>query len=353
MAVPRPTFRRMPRVRLIILVLSAPLSLAGQLAAQATRITPEIIAEHVGVLAHDSMRGRATPSPEIEMAAAYVERWFTRFGLEPAGDSGRFQQRFPVRRARTDATGGTRTQQPPDGDTGPNVVAVLRGRDPELAREYVLLVAHFDHTGIGRPVDGDSIRNGADDNASGTAGLLAIAQAFAGARQRPLRSILFLAVSGEERGLLGSRWYAEHPTVPIENIVGLVNLDMISRNRRDSVYLNGWGKSTISDLVRRLAVEHPELGLAVGPDPEDRPVTPADSDHWPFQRLGVPYIFFYTGPHPDYHRPGDHPDRIDAFKASRVARLAYYTIETLANTRARPEWDPQSRALNVVQEPRQ
>ena len=307
----------------------------ASLPAQAGRITPALVARHIGVLAHDSMMGRATPGPHIELTAVYVEQVLRGAGLQPAGDSGGFQQRFPVL-SRGTVIG-----------TGPNVVAVLPGRDPVLAREYVAVVAHMDHVGVGRPDRGDSIYNGADDNASGTAGLLALADAFGALPQRPARSILFIGTSGEERGLLGARWYAEHPTVPLGSIVGLVNLDMIGRNRPDSVYLNGWGKSEISDLVQRLAAEHRELGLAAGPDLEDRPVTPADSDHWPFQRRGVPYIFFYTGAHPDYHRPGDEPSRADPDKASRVAQLAFYTMQELANAPGRPQWDSSSRALNV------
>lgn len=289
------------------------------------------MARTIGVLAHDSMRGRATPSREIELAAALVEQTFRRLALRPAGDGGGFIQRFPIE----------------SGGTGPNVIAMLPGADPRLAGTYVAVVAHLDHTGIGRPVGADSTHNGADDNASGSAGLLAIAEALAGG-PRPRRSILLVSVSGEERGLLGSRWYAAHPTVAIDSIVGLVNLDMISRNRPDSVYLNGWGKSSISDLVRRLAAEHRELSLSVGPDEEDRPVTPADSDHWPFQSRGVPYIFFYTGGHPDYHRVGDEPARVDADKAARIARLAYFTVLSIANDPTPPAWEPEARRRNVT-----
>ena len=311
------------------LALLAFLGAAVPARAQVSRITPGLMASHIGALADDSMRGRATPSPEIEQAARYVETVFRAAGLEPAGDSGRFVQRFPIA-----------------GASAPNVAGILRGSDRRLAAEYVLVVAHLDHIGVGVPVDGDSIRNGADDNASGSAGLLALAAAFA--RERPKRSILFLSVSGEERGLVGSRWYADHPTVPLDSVVGLVNLDMIGRNTPDSIYLNGWGKSTLSDLVRRLAREHDELRLAVGPDIEDRPVTPADSDHWPFQHRGIPYIFFYSGEHPDYHRAGDEPAKIDADKAARVARLAFYTIAAVAGDRGRPAWDPEARRLNVT-----
>ncbi len=303
-----------------------------RLEAQATSITAARVAAIVGVLADDSMRGRATPSPELDAAAAWIAGAFARAGLRPAGDSGGFIQRFPVH-ADT---------------TAPNVVGILPGRDPLRAREYVLVVAHVDHVGTGRPQGGDGIWNGADDNASGTAGLLAIAEAFALAPTRPRRSLLFLVVSGEERGLLGSRWYAAHPTVPLDSIVALINLDMIGRNRPDSVYLNGWGKSEVADEVVRQARAHPELGLAVGPDEEDRPETPADSDHWPFQRRGIPYAFLYTGTHPDYHGPGDEPARLDADKAARVARLAYLTVAAIADAKPRPRWDTAARRLNVA-----
>ena len=322
-------------LRLSLLVLGPALLAALPARAQIAHITPTLMAERIGALADDSMRGRATPGPEIEQAARYVEAVFRRSALVPAGDSGGYVQRFPIGAP---------------GQSAPNVIGVLPGRDGRLAHQFVVVVAHLDHIGVGRPVGNDSIRNGADDNASGSAGLLALAEAFAGS-SRPRRSVLFLSVSGEERGLVGSRWYVAHPTVPIESIVGLVNLDMISRNRPDSVFLNGWGKSSLSDLVRRLAGEHTELGLAVGPDIEDRPVTPADSDHWPFQHRGVPYIFFYSGEHPDYHRVGDEPAKADADKAARVAQLAFLTVDAIANDRTPPSWDPESHRLNVPDQP--
>lgn len=302
--------------------------------AQVARITPDLLARHVFTLAHDSMRGRATPSPELEEAAAYVATVFRRAGLAPAGEGGGFRQRYPIPGA-------------PGPASAPNVVAVLRGRDATLAGEYVAVVAHFDHVGVRtRPGAVDSIFNGADDNASGTAGLLALAEAF-GAASPPRRSVLFLAVSGEERGLLGSTYYVQHPTVPLDSIVALVNLDMIGRNRPDSVYLNGWGKSAVAALVRRLAAANPELGLAVGPDIEDQPVTPADSDHYPFQRRGIPYAFFYSGTHADYHRPSDEPERLDADKAARITRLAFLTIQSLADAPGRPAWEAEARRRNV------
>jgi hypothetical protein len=326
-----------PRRLLVPCAVVYALSLPAPVAAQDPRlITADLIQRHVGVLAADSMRGRATPSPELEKVAAYVAAAFRRAGLEPSGDSGGYVRRYPVGRDSTAIR-----------PLAPNVAGVLPGRDSALRGEYVAVVAHMDHLGVGRPVKGDSIYNGADDNASGTAGVMALAAAFAAQPQRPRRSVLFLAVSGEESGLWGSRAFVAHPSVPLDSIVGLVNLDMIGRNRPDSVYLNGWGKTSISDLVRRLAVAHPELGLGVGPDVEDRPRTPADSDHYPFQHEGVPYVFFYTGDHADYHRPSDEVVRMDADKAVRVTRLALYTLWAMADSRTRPKWDPAARRINV------
>ena len=322
---------RSPHVALLALALAAPTA-RGE--AQATHITAARIGALVHALAHDSMRGRATPSRELEQAALYVASAFGAAGLRPAGDGATFVQRFPVR-----------------GDTtAPIVVGVLAGADPQLSREFVAVVAHMDHVGVRRGTGGDSIFNGADDNASGTAGVVALAEAFAASPTRLRRSVLFLVTSGEERGVLGARWFVAHPPVPLTDIIALVNLDMIGRNRPDSVYLNGWGKSEVATLVVRQASEHPELGLGVGPDLEDRPLTPVDSDHWPFQRRGIPYAFLYTGQHADYHRAGDEPSRIDADKAARIARLAYYAMEVLANAAERPRWDREARRLNVPDE---
>ena len=317
------------------LVAAAALAAAAPARAQVTLITPALVARHIAVLADDSMRGRFTPSRELEEAAAYVREIFRDAGLAPGGPGGGFEQRFPVA-----------------GGSAPNEAGLLRGRDAALAGEVVVVVAHLDHIGVARrAAGGDSIYNGADDNASGVAGVLALVRGFMKFAPRPRRSLLFLVTSGEEEGLIGARWFVDHPTVPLDSVVALVNLDMISRNRPDSVYLNGWGKSSLPDLVRRLAGEHPELHLAVGPDVEDRPLTPADSDHWPFQRRGVPYVFFYTGEHADYHRLGDEPARADADKAARVSRLAFYAVLEIANARERPRWVEDARRLNVT-EPR-
>jgi hypothetical protein len=227
-----------------------------------------------------------------------------------------------------------------DQGRAPNVAAILPGSDPALRDEYVVLSAHMDHVGVGAPVNGDSIYNGADDDASGTAGLLEVAQAFASLGVRPRRSIIFLHVSGEEKGLLGSQWYSDHPTVAMERIVANVNVDMIGRNAADSVVVIGKDYSTLGALANRLDAAHPELNLTLADDiwPQERFYF--RSDHFHFARREVPAIFFFSGTHPDYHRPSDEVSRIDTDKATRISRMIFYLVREIANDPQRPRWDP-------------
>lgn len=221
----------------------------------------------------------------------------------------------------------------------PNVVAVLPGSDPELRDTYVIFSAHFDHVGIGRPdASGDSIYNGADDNASGTSALLEVAEAFAALEEAPARSLVFLAVSGEEKGLLGSQYYSDNPTLPIEQMVANINVDMIGRNAPDSIVVIGQEYSSLGPLVREVAAERPELGLTVAEDiwPEQRFFF--RSDHYNFARKEIPALFFFAGVHEDYHRPSDHVEKIDTDKTARVARLIFYTAYEIASREDEPQW---------------
>ena len=235
----------------------------------------------------------------------------------------------------------------------PNVVARLPGSDPELANEYVVLTAHFDHVGVGPPDErGDSIYSGADDNASGTAAVLEAARAFSELPDAPARSILFLWVSGEEKGLLGSAHYAESPTVPQDAMVANLNLDMVSRNHPDTVYAIGEEYSTIGELVHQVAGDHPELGLTVAPDPEPEEQAFLRSDHFSFVEKGIPALMLTTWLHDDYHLPSDTPDRIDPDKAARVARLAFLLAHRLASEVEPPAWtEAGERLLQDLEQP--
>jgi len=290
--------------------------------AQAETITAAAIRSRVAALADDSMRGRPTPSAALDVAAAYAAASFQQAGLGPGFTSG-FLQTW-------DAAGGA----------APNVVGILPGSDPVLRSEYVLFVAHLDHVGtvtdgLGCHADGaDSLCNGADDNASGAAAVIELARALAGLSPAPRRSILFLLVSGEEEGLLGSSYYVAHPAEPLAATVAAVNLDMISRNAADSILVIGMGLSSLGASVADAAEAHRELGIlpvAVG-------WPYGGSDHIPFGDAGVPTLAFFAGLHPDYHRGGDEVDRIDADKEARVVRLAFYAGLAVANADQRPGW---------------
>ena len=224
----------------------------------------------------------------------------------------------------------------------PNVVGVLPGRDPVLRDRYVVVTAHMDHVGVGRPDEtGDSIYNGADDDASGTAVLVEVAEALAGMETRPRRSVMFVAVSGEEKGLLGSAWFVDHPPVPLESMVANVNLDMVGRNAPDSIVVIGQEYSSLGPLVRSIAADNPPLGLTVSEDrwPEERFFF--RSDHFSFAAKEIPALFFFAGTHEDYHRPSDELDDIDTDKVARVGRLVLYLVHAIADAEEPPVWDPQ------------
>jgi Peptidase family M28 len=223
----------------------------------------------------------------------------------------------------------------------PNLAAVLEGSDPRRRHEYVIISAHLDHVGV-RPGRPDSIFNGADDNASGVAGLLEIAEAFSRNETRPARSLLFLVPSGEEKGLWGSAYYVEHPTVPLRSIVADLNMDLIGRNWGDSVIVTGPEMSSLGEILRRVALAHPELRMQPLADrwPEERIFY--RSDHYNFAMKGVPVLFFTSGTHADYHQPSDAADLIDTEKASRLVRLVFHVGAAVANEAERPRWNPGS-----------
>jgi hypothetical protein len=220
----------------------------------------------------------------------------------------------------------------------PNVVAIRRGSDPALRDTYVLITAHFDHMGVGEPDErGDSIFNGADDNASGTAALLEISSAFMALPQAPARSVVFLAVSGEENGLLGSQAFAERPTIPLDRVVANINLDMVGRTSPDTVIAIGQEYSTLEAFLTRVA-DRPGLGLTIIEDPEPEKMFFFRSDQLSFIQRGIPAVFFTTGDHEDYHRQSDRPERINTDKLARVARLAFHLAHEIASDPQAPEW---------------
>lgn len=216
-----------------------------------------------------------------------------------------------------------------------NVLGWLPGSDPDLRHEHVVIGGHFDHIGYGpdRANAGkpEFIHNGADDNASGTAVVLEVAEAFANSGFRPKRSLLFIGFNAEERGLLGSRHYVDQPLKPLSNIVAMINLDMVGRGA-SGLDVGGVGTSPgFKAMIESLAEPFP-FSLSTHPGGK------APSDNTSFYNKDIPVLFFYTGRHDDYHRPSDDWEKIDRVEFEQIARLAWLTAERLANAGERPEF---------------
>ncbi|RKY87269.1 hypothetical protein DRQ09_04730, partial [candidate division KSB1 bacterium] len=222
----------------------------------------------------------------------------------------------------------------PEIKTAYNVIGILEGRDPVLKKEYVVLSAHFDHEGVGEPVDGDDIYNGADDNASGTAGILEVAYAynFLTRRERPRRSILFLLVSGEELLLFGSGYFSEHPTVSYDKIVADLNVDMIGRSPDNSVQIIAPGQNILEKIIKN---SNRKIKLNILPDKQPEMRLIYLSDHYHFARAGKPIAFFFTGLHPDYHTPKDEIDRINFNTMEKIVKLLFLSSYNIANYRGK------------------
>jgi hypothetical protein len=229
--------------------------------------------------------------------------------------------------------------------TAPNVVARLPGQRGEDLKDLVL-TAHFDHEPPGYPNElGDSIYNGADDNASGTVGLLEVARAFSTLAERPARSVIFAAVSGEEMGLLGSAHLAENGPGAARSTAANINMDMLSRNGPDSLFVFAQTYSTLGDIVQAELADHPELGLRVRTGLQTPEVDLIRfSDQASYLERGVPVLFFHSGFHPELHTPDDELSLTDPDKLARAARLIFHTALAVANDSMDPTWTEEGRA---------
>jgi Zn-dependent M28 family amino/carboxypeptidase len=242
--------------------------------------------------------------------------------------------------------------------SAPNVIGVLPGSDPALRGQYVFFTGHMDHVGavgpgrvnVGcRAVGADSICNGADDDASGTTTVIELARAFSTLTPHPRRTLVFMTVSGEERGLWGSEYYSEHPRFPLDSTVADLNTDMVGRyynnqvGWRDTIVAIGKEHSDLGAAANRVVAAHPELHMNLIDDIWPQENFYFRSDHYNFARKGVPILFFFNGTHPDYHQVSDSPDKIDTEKMVRIARMVFYLGYDVANATARPQWNPESR----------
>ncbi len=229
-----------------------------------------------------------------------------------------------------------------------NVVGLLDGSDPKLKREIVVVSAHYDHGGI----IGDRIYPGADDNASGTIGVLEIAGAYVRADIKPKRSLLFIVFDAEERGLLGSFYYIDHPVMPLDQTVANLNMDMIGRDEESPTWnitpdqskngLNIVGTLYDPELRKIIEAENKNLGLRLDykTDTDDRENWFARSDHFPFATKSIPMVLFNTGEQADYHTENDTWDRIDYPKMEKIIRLIFLTSLDVADSNERIRFIP-------------
>jgi hypothetical protein len=248
--------------------------------------------------------------------------------LQSALDGGARPRAVALAGAR--ASLAIRSQREPRALDPHNVAGFLPGSDPAHRDEWVVIGAHYDHLGKYEG-EGDTIYNGADDNASGTAGMLELAQAFASRAPRPKRSILFVGFSGEEKGLLGSRALVEQEILPIERVVFMLNLDMIGRNDGKPVAAVGDGYGTGLHEATDAANREVGLALRLGGSAYS-----GNSDHHPFYVRGVPFLFFFTGTHADYHQLSDHADKIAYEQAARSVQVAYGVVDQIASASVTP-----------------
>jgi hypothetical protein len=309
---------------LLPVVWSAPPAFGDEWNAALNSIQPLEIRAHIDVLADDALEGREAGSRGGRAAAQYLQEQLQAFGLQGAGDQGAYFQDFDRGRYR-------------------NVLGLLEGSDPVLRSEYVLVSAHYDHVGYGTRKNSRGpigyVHNGADDNASGVSGLLEVAQAFQ-TFGPPRRSLVFALWDGEEKGMLGSKHWAAHPTVPTEQIVLGVNLDMIGRLRDQR--LNVFGTRSAVGLRRLVCLNNQLTDLVL----EFTWELKANSDHYALFTRDVPVLMLHTGLHDDYHRPSDDADKINHDGASQVTRLLFSVLAELADRPHRVAFRPAARFEN-------
>jgi hypothetical protein len=300
-------------------------------------------------LAHDSMEGRFTGSPGMWRAARYIAAELRAAGVRPAGDDG-FYQRMPLavgrdqrgqRFARLLATwADTADLQPGVRGVGVNVVGIIPGSDPALREEAVLIDAHYDHLAMGSAGAGDTIHNGADDDASGVVAVLQIARAMA-AGPPPRRTVIFLLTTGEEVGLAGTEWYIAHPVVPLERTSSNLEVEMIGRpdslaGGAGQAWLTGYERSTMGDILAA-------AGLPIVADPRPAQNFFERSDNIAFARRGIPaHTLSSFNLHDDYHTVDDEVERIDFPHMTGVIRAALSAARLLADGPA-PRWKPGGR----------
>jgi hypothetical protein len=284
-------------------------------------VPPVLPLDDIKFLSDDRLGGRLTGSPGADTAAAYLARRFEAVGLQSA--AGGWFQTFTIAR---DAPVAQHAHVA--GLKGSNVIGLLPGRDPILRNEAVIVGAHYDHLGLGGfgSLDPDStgrVHNGADDNASGTAMLISIAERLAA--ERPARTIVFIAFSGEELGLLGSAYYVNHPIYPLSTTMAMINLDMVGRLRQKRLIV--YGSRTATEFPALLDSLNWHAGLDLHAHGDGY----GPSDQSSFYAAGRPVLHFFTDLHEDYHRTTDDWQKINVDGFEQVTRFVTGLVTALAD----------------------
>lgn len=273
------------------------------------RITVPDLKRHCATLASDAFEGREAGSNGGKAASAYLQSELRKVPVLTGGAPSGWVQEF--------------------GRDYRNVLAVLPGSDPELSREIIVIGAHYDHVGRGNQTNSFGpfgyIHNGADDNASGTAALLELIDAFSSLSPAPKRTLLFAFWDAEEVGLLGSKHWVSQPTRALKDIRLVVNIDMLGRLREGKLTVMGWRSA--AGLRGRLTAVNPTGDLLYLYAPN----VIADSDHWPFYEAGIPALHLDSCKHEDYHRPTDDADKLNYDGIRRLAEMVFRLTVTAAN----------------------
>ena len=294
-------------------------------------ITSDELKTHLYIVASDEMEGRDTGSEGQKKAGKYLIEQYQKMGVSHPKSMSSHYQIVPK-----EALNGRRGSLP----ESENILAFIEGS--EKPQEIIVVSAHYDHVGMSN----GEIYNGADDDGSGTVALLEMAEAFQISKKAgngPKRSILFLHVTGEEHGLLGSKYYADHPIFPMANTVANLNIDMIGRCDpgncgKDYVYVIG--SEMLSTDLKKIneAANKQTVNLELNykyDDPNDKDRLYYRSDHYNFAKNGIPVIFYFDGIHEDYHKPSDTPDKIDYVSLKKRTQLVFATAWELANKKDR------------------
>lgn len=327
--------------------------LSKEAATVVKHISVESLKEHLKYISSDELEGRATPSPGLDAAAKYIASSFKKAGLEPLGDDGYFQTSEWNSRRLNGLSGKVR-----------NVIGVLRGSDPKLKDSYIFVTAHYDHLGKTKRDVPDQIYNGANDDGSGTVSVMELAKAMGSLKKHPKRSIVFMCLWGEELGLQGSRYYGQHPIVPVEKTIADVNLEQVGRTddnegpRVNAVSMTG---EDYSDVGKIFEAAGKQVGVEVQRHPQFSDAFFGRSDNQALADLGVPAHTICTAfMYPDYHSPADTWDKIDYPNMAKVDALVAVGLLMIANSTTEPHWNadnpkakPYLEAWNKLHPPKQ